>query len=172
MRDLGERIDATIHIAYEIKMCGVAAYGLNSAMENSLVANVYLESLLIHARVLGEFLYTPKRRPDDLRPEDFDGPLWTVPTGEAADRVRTFLRDTGQMINKHMAHLTWARVESEQPKWPYFQILQGLTEAVRSWCDHLKTHDPEVAFAVEAAVIELEILSNDCGPYADLTYAS
>ncbi len=70
-----------------------------------------MESALVHARSLVQFLDTKnKRYDDDIVPDDF-ALGWKPPQSEAFERLTAFI----PAIHKHLMHLTWASVRDKTP---------------------------------------------------------
>ncbi len=108
---------------YERDMLRATAMALASGIiENSLALNALLESFLIHARLLIEFLYGPHKR-DDLRPGDWlDPDAWGRTCGEES----RLLKGTYEDANKYLAHLTATRLNQEKKTWDYPAILREI----------------------------------------------
>jgi hypothetical protein len=145
-RPMAEKTDALAHIAYEVQMCAEAAIRCaqqevllrTGAVRDQAPRNAYLESSLMHARGLYEFLIKDKRRPrdDDMLREDF-GPAWKAAPGrevEAKIRLAAWLPDAYM----HLAHLTWRRVdEPDQHEWTPVQIASDIINLSRGWAVHI-----------------------------------
>jgi hypothetical protein len=91
--------------------------------ETSLVIhNALLESFLVHARSLIEFLYSADPRPDDVAADDFfdDASVWRRERSSQTDLMMAVPRRVG----KEIAHLTYSRlgVAPEQKTWSAMQI--------------------------------------------------
>lgn len=142
-----QQIDqAMSHIAYEVEMC--ARSGVRMLVVDDLHArNAYLECTLLHARALEEFLVFPldRRRSDDMLRTQFASEWKPRPRGAVA-RLEA-RRDT---VNKHLAHLTWARVDDQEPpEWPFIEIADDAVAVARAWVEHVtldegkESEDPE-----------------------------
>ena len=72
-RTQGQKIEALGHFAYEVWMTAEALAALKVEREplDRASANAFIESGIIHARNLTEFLLCKSRREDSLFPEDF-----------------------------------------------------------------------------------------------------
>jgi hypothetical protein len=129
------------HIAYEVEMCVDAAVRCVLAAGpggDDTARNAFLESALLHARCVFEFLDAKKRdrRDDDMIREDF-GPPWKPAKGKEQE-ARTALHKVKPDIDKHLAHLTWQRVDDpETPSWTVLQVAQDVTTLARAWATHL-----------------------------------
>ena len=138
-----ERTLALVHVQYELEMC--AASATRAATPNGrddIEANAYLESTLLHARNLYEFLVANRKSPrdDDLLRADFTRRDWSASehAPEAVRRLATAIPD----VNKHLSHLTWARVgDVAAAAWTPLQIADDLAQLVRAWAIHLSAHD-------------------------------
>lgn len=128
---------AMAHIAYEVEMCAVSGVRMLT-VEDWHERNAYLECTLLHARALEEFLVlTPgRRRPDDMLRTDF-APEWTPHPSEAVARLKA-RRDT---VNKHLAHLTWARVADREPQEWSIEIANDAVAVARAWVEHVTAAD-------------------------------
>jgi hypothetical protein len=110
-RSVDELDQAARHVAYElIEMDLMAVRVLRDEYENH-----HLESALLHARSLIEFLIGRERRHrNDISPDDFvEG--WWAPEGPHTDRLRAAL----PVIDQHLSHLTWTRVTQGAQSWSY-----------------------------------------------------
>jgi hypothetical protein len=115
------------HVQYELDAL-VGCYRRFLAAENEaereptrekvLIANSYLEAMLVHARCLIEFIWKSRdERERDIHRHDYL-PGWDL--SDAAEREEA--RVLYDRINKHLAHLSWERVEAtpeEFPGWAY-----------------------------------------------------
>jgi hypothetical protein len=88
------------HVAYEVIQMTWAAGNLearwNTTDARGDECNAVLESALLHARSLIEFMLDETRRPDDIRPDDFY-PGWPGP----ADHLGDELDDERKLLHKH-----------------------------------------------------------------------
>lgn len=128
---------AMSHIAYEVDMCAVSAVRMQAA-EDPCARNAYLECTLLHARTLEEFLVLAheRSRPDDMLRTDF-APEWTPRPSKAVTRLKA-RRDT---VNKHLAHLTWARVKDRKPQEWSIEIANDAVAVARAWVEHVNAAD-------------------------------
>lgn len=145
VRSLEARIDGLSHVGYEIWMCAEAmaqVVGASAAVPANTSdvtvgarSNAFLESGLLHARALYEFLIADhdKPRPDDMLRTDF-APEWTPSPLDAVAR----LNSSPRMLNKHLAHLTWERIENAGPPWTYKQVAQDILDVASAWADHVR----------------------------------
>jgi hypothetical protein len=98
-----QQIACADDVSYELRMIGVLGQ-LKTPMELPFVGNGLLESLLLHVRLLDDFLGNRRRRgpegDDDLTAKDYNS-SWSN---------NGFLkRDERTAINKKLAHLTRSR---------------------------------------------------------------
>ena len=107
---------------YEQDMLRATAMALASGIiESRLILNTFVESFLIHARLLIAFLYGPYRK-DDIRPEDWLAPReWRKVRGEKSKLLKETYRDA----NKYLAHLTATRLNRKK-RWDYPAILREI----------------------------------------------
>jgi hypothetical protein len=107
------------------------------------IRDALLESMLLHARTLTDFFVRPSGQRTDIRHDDFtpEAPKWTPAPRDAADRARAAI----PAMNKHLAHLTWERVEDGKQGWQPGTIVQDLMQIAEAWCDHLAQHDADIA---------------------------
>jgi hypothetical protein len=96
---------------YECSMLRATAMALTSGIiENKLIYNAFVESFLIHARLLIAFFYGPHIK-DDLRPGDWlDPDEWSRTCGEK----RELLKQTYEDANKYLCHLTATRLNRKK----------------------------------------------------------
>lgn len=142
----GEKIEALKHVAYEVWMMTFAATQLvstgddQSLPEVGVVQNAYLESTLLHARSLADFLVRDSGRKADIRRIDF-ADEWKPEPDEAVTRVKGSLND----LNKHLAHLTWDRVTNAGPtQWNAAALVTDIVHIADAWSRHLADTDREL----------------------------
>jgi hypothetical protein len=131
-----------IQWGYELEACAACAVELEAHPDGSVVGNACLEAHLVHARALIEFLLETKRRPydDDMLRTDF-APEWVPSPSDEVARVMA----RKESINKHLAHLTWRRVEDVEPiDWTYQQMAQDVVAIAQAWADHVNDSDPTI----------------------------
>jgi len=109
-------------LEYERNMLRNTAMALASGIiENHLILNTFVESFLIHARLLIGFLYGPYNK-DDLRPEDWLAPEeWSRMRGDKSD----LLQETYNDAHKYLAHLTATRLNRKKI-WKCPEILREI----------------------------------------------
>ena len=111
------------HLCYEINQLCAGVYSLGQHKKVSgngfevALKNTLAESIIVHARCLYEFLYHPKKRPDDARAEHF------FDATDSWENLRPVV--SGEISNlwaragKEIAHLTYGRL--------------SLTETTKTW---------------------------------------
>ncbi len=94
------------------------------------IENATIESSLINIRTLYEVFARRRRYPDDLHQSDFPGFHFNSP----------FLtREQRDEINKQIAHLTHATLNSGDQKVSYKDFLRGAIPAAEKFCQYLDT---------------------------------
>lgn len=129
---------ASVEIWYEYSMFCQLAKGLASGVfEEGLVRNATLEAFLLHARTLIEFFYNASPRRDDIVAQDFMpiSVTWT----EICPPISTVLENVRQRAGKHLAHLTYDRLEvkPETKPWPFLEILSGVAAPLRVFLQYV-----------------------------------
>lgn len=96
---------------YERGMLRATAMALASGIiENRLTQNTFVESFLIHARLLIAFLYGPYQK-DDFRPGDWlDPDEWKEICGAKSE----LLENTHKDAHKYLCHLTATRLNQKR----------------------------------------------------------
>jgi hypothetical protein len=97
------------------------------------VAEACLESMLLHARNLGEFLIEGRYKTSDLHRSDF-APGWSPPNSPAKRR----LRDARAMVDRHLSHLSWERDEEGKFDHDPTGIADDMVEVMSAFVDHLE----------------------------------
>ncbi len=133
------------HLSYEIEMFTATMGRLNKGGLDQLQNNVILESFLIHARCLFDFLYPPKKiKPDDVIVDDFfDDPNNFRKKIPSSLPVEGYLK---YRTGKEIAHLTYSRlkVTPETKGWQVSDVhnqivstleifFANLTDEQKSW---------------------------------------
>jgi hypothetical protein len=111
------------HLHYEVGMFLILARALSTGIfGEGPINNAALESFTVHARVLLEFFFGDKPRPDDVVADDFlDGQgKWS----ELREEIPEILADLRERVGKEVAHLTYARllVLQEAKAWRFVEI--------------------------------------------------
>jgi len=116
------------HLAYEIymffKTAGVIfsiQFGCSSNIdENNFVLNALLESFLVHARNLMDFLWKKNFKGDDITCKDFFSQNCnSIRSGKDVVLMGMSIKGLKDMINKQISHLTSSRSKEpeEKTKW-------------------------------------------------------
>jgi hypothetical protein len=130
-----EKVAGLRTIGYEVWMMGQCARMLTNGGLDEVVHNTVVESELLHARQLIEFLIIkPGTRPSDLCRTDF-APEW--PVEERPADVVTRLNADYLLIHKHLAHLTRERVQPNLPEWKYQAIPNDVMAVANAWTRHV-----------------------------------
>ncbi len=105
------------HVGYEIWIFseGVRSYNPGIRGSQRFQHNLILESILVHARVIYEFLFIKPKRPDDVRTEDvFDDPIrWSPNKSELCP----FLAENLVRLNRSLQHLSFGRLKFSPNLW-------------------------------------------------------
>jgi hypothetical protein len=145
---MAERSDADLkeglkHVGYELYMLAESAAQLAATVWGSVEHNAYLEAQLLHARSLIDFFVVVKDeksyRPDDMRRTEF-AREWTPAPAEAVVRLRA----APKVIHKHLAHLTWERINTAGTEWKYVTIAGDVVDVARAWNNHLAADGTEL----------------------------
>lgn len=119
------------HISYEIQMFLFSFTQLRKGGMDTLANNEALETFLLHARCLLDFLYPSQSvRPDDVLAEDFfDDPSVLRKALPTSLPIATFLKSR---TGKEVAHLTYGRlnITPTQKEWNFSEIHQQLGNAL------------------------------------------
>jgi hypothetical protein len=115
-------------------------------------ANACLESMLLHARNLMEFLIEPSWAPDAHR-TDF-APGWSLPNSAATKR----LLDAREMVDRHVSHLRWERVKDDSPDREPGRLADDLVEVMGLFVEHLEAEDNRAAEWFNGHVLEAHLL--------------
>jgi hypothetical protein len=169
---------ALIHLGYELETCvetvqALHAYEADGAIDARarvgvdprIARNALVEAHLLHTRALIEFLIDTKTpQPGDILRTQF-ATEWSPQPDEAVRRLETFKRT----ISKHLAHLTWDRVDDIEPlpSQKYGAIARDIVAVARAWANHVagRDHRNELAPIVNIQVSKAEgILCGESGP--------
>ena len=116
------------HLRYEVWMLARTAEILNANKRNltdetsRVIHNALLESSMVHARNLIDFLYSEGTKPSDVVARDFfDNP--SEYRRERSPKTK-LLKTVPYRVGKEIAHLTYDRLGKapEQRTWPAMQI--------------------------------------------------
>lgn len=109
---------------------------LNRRPTNADVHNVLLEGVLLHSRNLIDFLGPWPHQKDDILPEDFVAD-WDTSLLQVSSATRT-------AIHKHLAHLTWTRVDEGKVMWEFPGVADAVFEAFGEFVEHCEAnHAPQ-----------------------------
>jgi hypothetical protein len=133
-------------LGYELWMMAATAALIRSGDGDPLRRSAYLESMLLHARALSEFVLG-RGRNTDLSLDDFAS-AWEPEPADAVARVRKGI----DAIDKRLAHLTWARVEQPPVKWNFLAVADDLLVIAEGWARHLAEEEPELGRVFQAQV--------------------
>src|SRR5690348_12523552 len=136
--------DAIRHVAHEVVWCAGGARGRVIAEAGVVVHDDYrdmflglaFEACLLHARNLIEFLIPTVRKgshPDDVKAVELVD-HWECPPGPA----RSFVESQLPLLDRHLAHLTWHRVENppDSAGLPYWKVAVTLVELMDDFASH------------------------------------
>jgi len=95
-------------------------------LQGTPVSNALLEAFTIHIRILLDFLYGKKRKPDDVVAGDFfvDEKEWL----EIRPEMPPNLKNINKRVGKEIAHLTYSRlaVTADTKPWPFVNIAKDM----------------------------------------------
>ncbi len=124
------------HLVYEARMLVSSAVELSKHGIPNAASNAFLESFLIHARCLRDFLWAKrtKRNPEDAFASDFCRPgEWERERGE----VPPALTEVGnrQRMGRELVHLTYHRsdVPADAKQWACGDVCFEIIEALDSF---------------------------------------
>jgi hypothetical protein len=133
-RDLPSGIGA---VGYEVDQMTWAAGQLRTlppttlSVAESAAQNAALESVLIHARSLIEFMLDKPKRSDDMRPDDF------YRVGRSPRRGADPVQRRAQRVAQTLVHLSWDRVRDEAAEWNHRRTVRTIFEQLNAFADHL-----------------------------------
>jgi len=99
-----------------------------------VIHNALVESFLIHARILIEFLYKNKPYKDTVRASQYftsDSP-WKSIRPQKTD----LLKETEEDAHKYLAHLTYTRLQRKR-KWPCIKIANDIQAVLKVFRENL-----------------------------------
>jgi len=131
--------EGSYHLYYEISIffetarwyseIKKAAQGtVNVSIPLTVLQNAFLESFLIHARLLLEFFHKECFRPDDIKPSDF---LSDEGDSKKIIKPDKLLMKEKDHMDKKLAHLTYTR--SREYAWNLSAILKGIVDCLNSY---------------------------------------
>lgn len=117
-------------------LCQLAKGLASGVLGEGTIRNAALEAFLLHARALTEFFYQASPRSSDIVAQDFMpvSVIWT----EICPPISTALEKVRHRAGKHLAHLTYDRLEvkPETKPWPFLEILSGIAAPLRAFLQH------------------------------------
>lgn len=145
MTDEELREFADEHLYYEIEMALFAGplalrYANPASVEEQVIKNALLESFVTHIRVLKEFFYDERGRPDDVIADDYvdDPEAWHQARGPLPEVLARAARRTG----KGVVHLTRGRVVAHpsEKEWVPAELIQALTGPLQQFVALVPRH--------------------------------
>jgi hypothetical protein len=116
------------------------------AEPNSPENNAYIESFVIHARILIEFLYGYPIEKDTIYAADYVDHWWDNYIGDGKPLEKTdLLRDVGKNANKLAAHLTLVGSENEVYNWDRVKIRDEINKKISDFLKNV----PETTISKE-----------------------
>jgi len=114
---------------YEIIMFHAMAEVLHSGVAGkSLLGNALLESFLMHARALLDFLYDKKsKKDDDMIASDYSK-QWAAARPQ---KLAPELDELNRRVGKEVAHLTYTRLRTPEPRdrpWHFLAIAKEMRD--------------------------------------------
>ena len=152
-----KRLFAISHIVYEIDTMVTATLRhreIEDAGGDWIERNINLESALLHARALIEFLVRKSGRDDYMFPSDFGSGWDTSQCREVASQLGA--------LNAHLAHLTWTRLDKDAPRVSRTLIYDVLTDS-GAFASYLKKNGRLGWQAIEEAIAEAKRLAESRG---------
>jgi len=102
--------------------------------DKGVIHNALLESFLIHARILIEFLYKNQPYKDTVRASQYftsDSPWKSIRPPKTE-----LLEKTEKDAHKYLAHLTYTRLQRKR-KWPYIKIANDIKAVLQVFYENL-----------------------------------
>jgi hypothetical protein len=145
-----ELVLAAGHVSYELtQMVDVTL--LLPETTYPPVTNALLESVLLHARGLIEFVLNVGRD-TDIRAKQFDAEWKLKPKSR-----RKSLSKLKKAIDQHLAHLTWARVHEGQRPWEYPNLVADVVEAVHDFTTSVERSQPHTVAPIRGALTKINM---------------
>jgi len=102
--------------------------------DKGVIYNALLESFLIHARILIEFLYKNEPYKDTVRASQY---FTSDSSWESIRPKKTvLLKETEEDAHKYLAHLTYTRLQRKR-KWPYINIANDINAVLQVFYENL-----------------------------------
>ena len=156
-----DRAEALRNVFYELWMMAEASSRIRSGRlaKDDVAANAFLESMLLHARATTDFFIMDRRYPSDIQRTEF-APEWIPEPTDAVKRIRAHVK----LINKHLAHLTWERLDNESPPWDYNDIADDILAVAVRWSVHLRSSEPSLDAIFHPLVVSAQNALNYTPP--------
>lgn len=156
-----DRVEALRHVGYELWMMAEASSRIRSGRlaKDGVAANAFLESMLLHARATTDFFVMTRGYQSDIRRTDF-APEWNPEPTDAVERIRAHVR----LIDKHLAHLTWERLDNASPVWDYYDVADDILAVADRWSVHLCSRDPGLHATFRPLVVLAQNVPNYTPP--------
>jgi hypothetical protein len=116
------------------------------------VANACLQSMLLHARNLMEFLIEPYW-PSDIHRMDF-APEWSPPNISAKER----LRDARPIFDRQLSHLNWDLIDGDAPDHDSERIAYDIVEVMGTFVEHLRAEGNRTVEWFDAYLLQARLL--------------
>ncbi len=127
------------------------------------VRNAILESMLVHARGLLEFLWERGRYDRDIAPEDL-APQWPKET------LPAHLKALKERMDKQLAHLTYDRPSSlEEKGWNVPALVMVVLPRAQQYCELAHAPFPDIAEGVLSRCALAQTPSPALGPVSQAT---
>lgn len=134
------------HLLYEIKMLQEAARVMDKFappnetdannekdLDHWTIRNALVESFVTHARVLTDFLYDNRNKPDDAIAIDFfnDPNDWW----KRRPKKGSLLEKTVDRVGKEIVHLSYRRLSVLTKDWPFVKIASEILERIQKFAE-------------------------------------
>lgn len=134
-RTVEELKNALLALDYEVWMLWSLANILATDNQGKgVIHNALLESFLIHARILIEFLYKNQPYKDTVRASQYftsDSPWKSI-----RPQKTELLEKTEKDAHKQLAHLTYTRLQGKR-QWPYVKIANDIKAVLQVFYENL-----------------------------------
>ncbi len=134
-RTVQELKNALVALKYEVWMLwSLANFLATDNKGKGVIHNALLESFLIHARILIEFLYKNKPYKDTVRASQYftsDSPWKSI-----RPKKTELLEKTEKDAHKQLAHLTYTRLQGKR-EWPYIEIANDIKAVLQVFHENL-----------------------------------
>jgi hypothetical protein len=123
------------HLYYEIWMLYRICDILINGVADKCIENALLESHIMHARIILDFLYGKVRYDDDARIEDY---MDNVSEWQSMLPPKdTLLEQIYQRGHKEIVHLSYKRLEvaPDKKQWEFYKITKAIMQRVNLFLD-------------------------------------